>query len=740
MTREIAYSEPSLIYTGTANEKWNPDDLMGRKGFGIYKKMMLDEQIKAVVKFRTDSIISRSYMFDIDREALGDDESDRRIGLFEHIIDNIKGSWTDKVRGVLTATYNGFSMTEKVTHLIEFDKKQWVGVKDLKLRPFDSFTFKVDKFGNIKKIVQKAQSQEIKINPKRFIHYVVSPEFDEHYGKSELREAYRAWFSKDWAIKFRNMWLERHAGGFKYIQPVKGSKLTAGTAEYTAIQNILSNWNASTGAILPGGVTLETEYPSNQVAYKEAIEDYNFAIAMALLVPNLVGITPQAQTGSYAQSETQLYAFNETLLADINRLEETLNEQLFSGLGDLNWGDGIYPEYKIIGMSASQKLSMITMFNELVKGGSIRVFEDDEDHIRKSLGFPDKPEDAEETNPIGGLKEEDPKNEEEPEEKDDSKPEEKEEEEELSREETVLGKGSISVSAFSRAERRVDFAVIAKNSSSIVDEYVNLTADIMDLIVQDMIFKGKGGGDVGQDVSKNVAKVKADGKLKQKLNRAYNAMLKEGVSTGTKQAAMEVEKSKREFSADYMRLDFIADDFFRTQAFKITGNLTDSAQKIIEEEIMNGSRFGKSWEDIENTIYERLATEGMISIELAKQQLGEALGTSNPDARLRTIARTSTFDAINNARYSYFTDPALGDFVQAFEYSAILDGRTTQICKHLDDESRGNHSKDWWDENQSYKPPNHFNCRSILVPVTRHDLDDYEEGEEPTLRPQKGFR
>jgi hypothetical protein len=35
-------------------------------------------------------------------------------------------------------------------------------------------------------------------------------------------------------------------------------------------------------------------------------------------------------------------------------------------------------------------------------------------------------------------------------------------------------------------------------------------------------------------------------------------------------------------------------------------------------------------------------------------------------------------------------------------------------------------------------PPNHYNCRSLLVPITQVDADSWEEGPEPSVEP-KGF-
>jgi uncharacterized protein with gpF-like domain len=98
---------------------------------------------------------------------------------------------------------------------------------------------------------------------------------------------------------------------------------------------------------------------------------------------------------------------------------------------------------------------------------------------------------------------------------------------------------------------------------------------------------------------------------------------------------------------------------------------------------------------------------------------------------------------MKKARYSHFTDPALDGFVEAIEYSAILDDRTTDLCKHLD--MRIYESDDpIWDE---YRPPNHFNCRSLLIPVTiidtevvgKDNLEGTRYSKQPILEPQEGF-
>ncbi len=71
------------------------------------------------------------------------------------MIDNIRGSFKDVLNGILTGLPSGFSITEKIYGPLEWEGKQMWGVTNMKLRPFDSFKFKVDEHGNILDLVQE---------------------------------------------------------------------------------------------------------------------------------------------------------------------------------------------------------------------------------------------------------------------------------------------------------------------------------------------------------------------------------------------------------------------------------------------------------------------------------------------------------------------------------------------------------------------------------------------------------
>lgn len=722
-TEEVAWSEDS-IFQRTAATKYNPDVLIGKKGHSIYRKMMVDEQIKAVVKFKRDAITSREYIFEVDRKELGDEEADRRIEIAERYFKEMTGSPIDVFNGIMSAMWQGVSFTEKIFKQIQVDGKTYWGIDKLKLKPFDTFEFVVDDFGNVEKLVQNSNGKKQDIDMSKLIHHVQNPEYDAQYGQSDLREAYRAWFSKDMAITFYNMWLERSASGFKWVNTTAKKD----TAAYTAIQNLLRNSANGAGMILGKDDVFNVEFPSGEgKSFCAAIDKHDLGIARALLVPNLLGITPTGQTGSYSQSDTQLEAFLWTLDQEALRLEESLNEQLFRELGEINFGDELWPRFKFQPISDKRKVQLIGLWKDLITAGAVKHSESDEAHVRELLEFPEKDmETADDTDDTEADTEED--------DTDTTTTE-----EDKKGDETVGGKlRVITNKAWTKnAEQRVDFKVMQAVSESMESDKGEEIAHQMFLMTENVVSQVRELY-ATDDLEKKQNTIKFTSESKNALRRNISSALQDFWKLGQKHAENEIDKAKKlafSMKVDRERLDFISKDFFKVKSFKVAGKLADDAIAIISQAIANGVKGGKTFKEIEQDIYRNIGGAGYLTEEDYRKALGEAIdpNLTNPQARIDTMLRTNGFEAINEARFSYFTDPDLDGFVQALEYSSILDSRTTQICQHLDGKVYPTNSEEW----KSYRPPNHFNCRSILIPVTA--VDKWTKSEEPTIDPQKGF-
>jgi len=743
-TKEVAWSESSL-YSGVDFPKYNPDSLIGRKGYAIYGKMMTDEQIKAVVRFKRDAITSRAPLFVSELEDLSDEENTFRIALFEHVLDQLTGSFSDALNGIMSSMYNGFSMTEKIYKVLQFQKKGWVGIDRMELKPCDTFFFHTDVYGNVQKLKQKFDMVDQELDMNKFIHFVQNPDYDKHYGRSELRECYRAWFSKDMAIKFQNIHMERFASGFAWVKPVNGKTLTAGTPEYVALQNVMTHLSATSSIIFPGDIDFNIEHPATTDLFERKVAQEDKSIAKALLVPNLLGITEQGSTGSYSQSDTQLEAFFWTLEADTKRLEDTLNEQLFGELGDLNWGDGLYPRLKFKPLSERRKMEIIKSWTALVTGKAVEATDTDEKHLRELLEFPEKGEPiVKPAPPPALLNPADPNAPLDPNAPPEKKPAEqlpadpnapKQQSATAAQEETIIGSAATSITVpASKIMKRVDFAVINNKADKAVSE---TTADVATLnseavarlvLLADELKLGTADGR-----PEDMQKIQYTASEMSALKGAVTKGLKEAWNIGTTHARTEMAKAKGEkFAVNDLSLQDIAAAYLKQKGYTLAGDISAATQKIIRNILMEGVKVSKTFAETKRAIYKALEADGM----LTKEAVVEALGAStvkDASAKIATAIRTVSFEAINEARYNFFSDPALADFVEALEYSAILDDRTTEICSQLDGQIYPTDDEVW----STFRPPNHFNCRSLLVPVTVRDT--WTRSDDPTVNPQKGF-
>lgn len=785
-TEAEAFASNSLLY-GTDFLQYNPDDLLVRKGYKIYKQMMTDEQVKAVVRFHRDAVTGRSWYFE-DNPLISPAENENRRQILTTVIKKMKGSFKTRLDLVMSSIYNGFSLTEKTFELITHEGKQWVGIKKLSLKPFETFYFNLDEYGDLRSLEQQVAGKRVTLDIKNFIHHVQNSDVHEYYGQSELREAYRAWYCKDTAIKLGNIFLERTAAGFVYVQPTKGSQITEKSPEYAQLKKVLRTIRTNSSMIFPGSVEVTVEHPKDSQAFERAVQAHDKAISKSLLMPNLLGLSEQGPNGSRALGDTQLEAFLWMLDSEANNLEEVINEQLFVDLASQNFPDGLYPPFKLKELSDKKVMEIMEKWASLVTGNAVKPTMQDEEHIRSTLGFPASEANDEDALPVDpktalsgiqisgmlkiiadvgneviprdtgiqillnafpinldtaeaimgevgkGFK---PKA---PEVPSGGLPGDEDEEEEGKEEEeedkTIIGNKSPVdiISKFAAAKGRVDFVVIDKKTLDIEQESVTeLSAQLL-LVVKPVTDSLRTVETLDAGTSRLV---KFNSKSVNKVQKKIKNMLTQGWQLGTKHAKDEVGKAAgQEFKVSFARLDQDAAIYFDSRSFNVTGKLTGDMLAIIQNIISQSIKTTATTTQTVEQIYEAFGKQGFLTKEDAESEMTGILGAQEGSAaRLNTVVRTNTFEAVNEARYTYFTDPSLDGFVEALEYSAILDSRTTQICSHLDGQEHILNGEVW---NSGYRPPNHYNCRSLLIPITK--FDKWAESEAPTMQPQEGFK
>jgi SPP1 gp7 family putative phage head morphogenesis protein len=305
-----------------------------------------------------------------------------------------------------------------------------------------------------------------------------------------------------------------------------------------------------------------------------------------------------------------------------------------------------------------------------------------------------------------------------------------------------------------RALQRVDFAVIAQRALGIEEDIADKLANLAAKVVSQQLTDERLTALLGPDVD-TIGQVRIDDAGIGKIKAGFKDGLSRAWALGLNQAMTETAKarkatfSKSDRQAHFAALRENAADWFESNAFRMAGNFTDGMKAIIRQELLQAVKTGLRPEPAAARIFTRLIERGFMTLdavranetreqvlELVTEALKEAAGSENVAAYLNTLVRTNTFEALNEARYAEFSDPAVSDFVVALQYSAILDDRTTPICRELDGHIHAVGSKVW----QNYRPPNHYNCRSVVFAVTTLDGWDGTESPDPVLQPQEGFK
>lgn len=382
-TGEVAWSE-GLFFSQAPMERWNPDSLQWNQGSAIYSKMILDDQIRALLNLKGSLLTGRGWHFAVET---GNKRQEKCAALFGYILEKqLEGTFRAALSHALTSLVYGYSLVEKVYAPVNWRGRTWWGLKALKLRPSETFRFETDVHGNLTGLLQEQGTKMRRLDAKKFIHHVNKPEVHPHYGQSDLRECHRHWWSKANILQLWNIYLERMAAGFVHGR-ITGS---LSQKEREELKGVMRNLNTQTSVITPASVDLKMVTAPTTDAFQHAVAARDRAMAKALLVPNLLGFSEQGSTGSYSQSRTQMEAFLMVMNSLAESLADTLNEQLFRDLARWNFGLEDPPLFVFDPLTPEQKRDLVRAWREAIGSGAVTHNEADENQVRRLLDFPQK--------------------------------------------------------------------------------------------------------------------------------------------------------------------------------------------------------------------------------------------------------------------------------------------------------------------------------------------------------------
>ena len=670
-----AYYDPSYDFP------WNPDKLVQGNTYKIYDEMRDDDQIKACISFKKDVAIGSGWRINCEDEEIKQFVEDNlRLRLEEY---ELGKSFDDILRDMLSAFEYGFSLSEPVYKINEDGLYE---IKTVKVRPPHSFKFDVDRFGNLKQIIQSTDQGEISIEPTKFIHHVYQQEYGNPYGKSDLKAAHTAWASKKFFTRFFAIYIEKFA-----CPPVVGRyNPNMDQAEIQKYYTTLKSLQNSTTFIIPEDTNIEFPQPNRDStdSYIKGLDMFNMWIARSLLVPDLMGISgSKISGGSYALGDMQYKMFLNTVEKERQNIQRKVNMRLIKPLVQINFGD--YPctfEFNPIIEDDETKYS--TIWADFMKSRIVQPSEDEVNHFRKSIKFPEGPVELQEPppSPFAPGKEKPKPGEEKP------KPKEEEMSLRIFREKN-------------KYETLVNFVEIKDQLDASEAKVTPKIKSASRVIQNDLIEQIKASGIIKHFIPDAINNIQP--RFLKDLNMVFSehftALFKSAYNGAQKEF---FPTSEKKFSdAELLPEEYL--QIIQAEAFKNVGDYSVEITKKAKNVLVNGIKSGLSEEQI---------------VRMIREEMAEA-----SERWMETVVRTKTTEMFNEARKTYWeTDEIAKEIVEAYEFSAIMDDRVSAICESLDGKifEKG----DFIDR---VTPPLHFNCRSVLVPITKYQ--DYETNKEPTI-------
>ncbi len=539
--------------------------------------------------------------------------------------------------------------------------------------------------------------------------------------------------------------MERTAGGLT-VATIDG-KLEA--QQELDLQKVLENIQTSTQITVPKKVEIEHHMPSDTNAFKESIMSRNMSISRALLLPSLVGFGEETSTGSQARSQTQMQAWLMYLDALSRWVADKLNEQLFRELTVWNFGEDVDPPlFEYESLTQEQKQAFAEQWVAAVAGKAVKNTVEDEDRLRDMLHFGERDPDAElvfepdESTPSGiaqpppsvGVPVPDGVN-------------------PLDSATAGLQSRLATIPAGQEFINRTNHTAISEEIyQEEGDEFGRNVEEAVDFIWRDIVSDVRTGDPWTLENVNTLAApdtTQMEGVLRHHLNRTFQ----QGQTSAWGEIdILRMEQgldsvAKPEGLAGMIRMSFMArlemewagfaldqetaERYLEVKLLEMTGHIAnDQILATARTAIINGLRTDQSIDEI--VADAQAALEPIIG---KRTEAGALITEAGLAARLATLVRTSLTEAFNEGRRTFFEDPSLEGYVEAYQYSAVIDDRTTEFCKRANGRIWPVRSNLW----QRFVPPNHFNCRSLLVPVVQGDQWGESRDMPDSVQPAPGF-
>ncbi len=715
------------LYRGILSEEYNTN-LTGEAGMRIYDSMRKgDAQVFATL-FACELPIRSTKWFidsptDENGEAINEEVTEFvRQALFE----KMKGTtWDNLLFEILSMLAFGFSVFEKV--YTSDGKNIWL--KDLASRKQTTIGKWEQEDGTagvtqyLSTPLQNGKNEgrtHVSIPAEKLVVFSFRREGNNYEGVSLLRSSYANWKYKTKFYLFDAIRQERLSVGI----PVIYLPENASEEDKEEALNIVSNVRVSetTGVVIPAPKSSGWEFEfvdthaDKSTNIFESIKYHNRQISKNILLQFLeLGAT---ESGSRNLGEDQSKFFFLAMTALANQIADVFNRFVIPELVDLNFDVEQYPKLKFDKLGHIDFKELSETLKNLADSDVLEPDENLEAHIRDKMNLPAKPN--EETK-HSSKKETVSKKES----IDEDLKEEVKANEELFTDEDFLKiskqvNNKFIVDLQNECREGQDYATLkakgfkfndyekkAPRPLTFTERKVNFTSlkrsmDTFDQILSEKVgeITAKQKEDLLNQVKKAVENndIRAVGTIKAKytneLSQALTDVQKELFEIGKKTASTEMNVKVPPTKAEVRGAMRIQNDAI---VAGLVSNMETSAKTTVTE---LASKKGGEISQVGTT-----EAVGAVSTNLDKT-ITKAKNTMD------TLGITG---AVNMGRTVIFE--RYPTKIYGFQYSAILDERTTDTCRSLDGRVVKTGSQAYYD----YSPPRHYNCRSIWVEVLHEE-------------------
>ena len=368
----------------------NPDDLVGKKGLKVYGEMQHDDAVKAALTLKKHAVLSTGW--DIE-PANADALNVETAEFIKYNFVKMEGSLDDNLLAIMSALSFGFSLSELIFQQFESGAYAGkIGLKAIKTRLPYEFGFMTDPYDNL---LEDGITQGSSRYPtSKFVLYSFNSEFGNLYGTSDLRAAYAPYWMKKNVWNWWAMFLDRY--GIPLAEGMYPRNSGLSDQAVSDLQTSLDRLQAATSITHPDDIKLA--FPTSSISaqgsqvFEKALQAAELAIARALLLPNLLGISAQGDTGSFGQAKKHFDVFI-LIVQKLQRelSENVMGEQIIRRVVDLNYKVEEYPKFVFLPFTETNKADLLELWLTAVEKAAVKSRPEDEAHIRMMTEFPEIP-------------------------------------------------------------------------------------------------------------------------------------------------------------------------------------------------------------------------------------------------------------------------------------------------------------------------------------------------------------